>query len=103
MPRLEETITALGCCVGEFPGEEYCKKCVFQPYRFGKCNADAIRDAQKRLLERKDLKKKPIKFMDGIVERYKCECGCNLLHANYGSWEYCPQCGQAIGWDGEQE
>lgn len=49
MPRLEETITALGCLLGEFPGEEYCKNCVFQPYRFGDCKYDAIKDARKRL------------------------------------------------------
>ena len=104
MARLEETFVALGCCVGEFPGEEYCKNCVYQPYRFGTCKDDAIRDARKKLLERKDIKKKPIKFMDGLVERYKCECGQHLLHANYGNWDYCPKCGQAIGWeDGEQE
>ena len=42
---MEKVIKGLECCIGQFPGEDYCKTCVYQPYRFGKCKADAITDA----------------------------------------------------------
>ena len=100
MARIEEITTALDCFLGEFPGEEFCQSCTYRrQYGLGRCTDMAIHDAIQKLYERKDLPKKPIKFMDGLVERYRCECGCHLLYANYGRWNYCPKCGQAIYWE----
>lgn len=54
MADIDKVKTALGCCIGEFPGEEYCKTCCYQPYRFGKCKADAIKDALELLKVQKE-------------------------------------------------
>lgn len=59
---MEKVIKGLECCIGQFPGEDYCKTCTYQPYRFGKCKADAITDALAMLKEQQ-------KLIDEITQR----------------------------------
>ena len=59
----EKVIKGLECCIGKFPGEKYCKTCIYQPYRFGMCKADAIKDAIALLEEQMEL-----------IEQYKSAC-----------------------------
>lgn len=41
----------------------------------------------------------PIKFMDGVVKRFRCgNCQLNLMYASFGRWDYCPRCGRKVKW-----
>jgi ribosomal protein S27AE len=42
----------------------------------------------------------PEKFMDGLVQRYKCrKCGKHLVYARFAKDNYCSKCGQAVKWE----
>ena len=63
-----------------------------------------IRDA----LE-KQIPKKPVKHNINTTWNYDCECGWRLISKINSEWIagtkawFCPKCGQAIDWEGEDE
>ena len=93
--ELDDTIKALNCM---FNSEDACPECPCV-FRDGKlpCEMNVARKAHQLLYRLVPIK--PEKFMDGLVERFRCKCGAHLFHTGKSKWNYCPICGQAVKWE----
>ena len=91
---IEKVIKGLECCtkLGCHHG------CEYKSYSPMTCRQELEKDALKLLKEQKAVE--PEKFMDGLVQRYKCrKCGKHLLYASFAKDNYCSKCGQAVKWE----
>lgn len=97
MTDREKVINGMECAIVGVKSDEDCKKCPYQPYRFGKCKYDVMSDALSLLKAQEPIPcGERIKAGDIVLDF--CECGY-CKNAIRKPWRYCPFCGQAVKWE----